>query len=312
MIEIEHLQRRFGPVTAVDDLSLTVRPGEVLGLLGPNGAGKTTTLRIVAGTLLPTAGRVRVFGRAVDREPLAVRRRLGYLPEGAPLWGEMSPAAHLDLAGRIHGLTGPERRRRSADLVERLDLGTVLHRPAEALSRGLRRRTALALALLHDPELLILDEPTDGLDPNQKQQVRDLVAGIAADRIVVVSTHLLEEVEAVCTRAALIHRGRLVSDGTPEALARRSRWHGALVLRLRETVAAAPLRAALGALPGVRAVEGDAADARRWTLFTDDGDAGRAALAALHAGQDAGTLPATEELFVHGGRLDDVFRALTA
>ncbi|HSG91587.1 MAG TPA: ABC transporter ATP-binding protein [Pseudomonadales bacterium] len=307
MIEIEHLQRRFGDIVAVDDLSFTVGRGEVLGFLGPNGAGKSTTMRVLTGYLEPSAGSVRVFGHEVADDPLPVRRRLGYLPEGAPAWGDMTPATLLRFGGRVRGLSTQELRARIAVVVERLDLGEVLQRRIEGLSRGFQRRVGLAFALLHDPELLVLDEPTDGLDPNQKHEVRELIASLAGERTVIVSTHILEEVEAVCSRALIIDHGVLRADDTPAGLLRRSRWFGAVSLRCSVPH---PDPAVLAALPGVRSVQADDAAGRDWTLFTAAGDAGQTTMQAVHrqADQDGWRI---EEVFVHPGRLDDVFRALT-
>ncbi len=222
MIEISHLSRRFGALMAVDDISFSVGPGEVLGFLGPNGAGKTTTMRIIAGFLAPTSGTVRVCGHDVEREPLAARARMGYLPEGAPIYGEMPVRAFLEFIADVRGLEGARRRERLEDVIGRLGLGDVLVQVVETLSKGYRRRVGLAQALLHDPEVLILDEPTDGLDPNQKHEVRALINAMAKDKIIVISTHILEEVEAVCSRAIIIAGGRLLADEAPRALAARS------------------------------------------------------------------------------------------
>ena len=321
MIEIEHLHHRYatraGPVTAIDDLGFSVQAGEVLGFLGPNGAGKSTTMRILAGYLAPTAGTVRVFGRSVIDDPLAVQRRLGYLPEGAPAWNEMTPRTLLLFASRVRGMERTLARTRQQAVCERLGLGPVLEQRIETLSRGFRRRLGLALALLHDPDLLILDEPTDGLDPNQKHEVRALIRELAADRararLVIISTHILEEVEAVCTRAVIIDAGRLRADATPTDLLRHSRWHGALRVRCSAPFAAPTL---LADLPTVTRIEPapELADASRadsaWTLFTASGDPGWTALAALQARLREHDWPVAE-ISIHPGRLDDVFRALT-
>jgi ABC-2 type transport system ATP-binding protein len=222
MIEISHLTRRYGALKAVDDISFSVRPGEVLGFLGPNGAGKTTTMRIIAGFLAPTSGTVRVCGHDVEREPLAAKACMGYLPEGAPIYNEMSVRAFLDFIADVRGLEGERRRARLDDVIGRLRLQGVLEQVVETLSKGFKRRVGLAQALLHDPEVLILDEPTDGLDPNQKHEVRTLISAMARDKIIVISTHILEEVDAVCSRAIIIAGGRLLADEAPQALAARS------------------------------------------------------------------------------------------
>lgn len=222
MIEINHLSKRYGALKAVDDVSFNVGSGEVLGFLGPNGAGKTTTMRIVTGFLAPTSGSVRVCGHDLEREPLAAKACMGYLPEGAPIYGEMSVRAFLDFIADVRGLRGERRRTRLDDVIGRLGLQGVLEQVVETLSKGFKRRVGLAQALVHDPQVLILDEPTDGLDPNQKHEVRALINAMAKDKIIVISTHILEEVDAVCTRAIIIAGGRLLADESPQALAARS------------------------------------------------------------------------------------------
>ncbi len=218
LLEIDQLTRRFGPFTAVDGISFTVRQGEVLGFLGPNGAGKTTTMRMVAGYLPPTRGTVRIAGLDVQDRPREIKRRLGYLPEGAPLYGEMTVDAILRFVAMARGLAAPVRRLRTEYVVERLRLESVRYQQVETLSKGFKRRVGLALAILHDPGVLVLDEPTDGLDPNQKHEVRELIKIMASTKAIVISTHILEEVDAVCTRAMIIARGRKLADGTPADL----------------------------------------------------------------------------------------------
>ncbi|MGQ9367743.1 ABC transporter ATP-binding protein [Azospirillum sp. ST 5-10] len=215
MIVIENLVKRFGAFTAVDGVSFAVERGTVLGVLGPNGAGKSTTMKMITGFLTPSAGKVRVCGFDVESEPLAARRRIGYLPEGAPTYPDMTPLGFLAFVAGVRGLAGAAARERVAWAVERVALGPVLHQPIETLSKGFKRRVGLAQAILHDPDVLILDEPTDGLDPNQKHQVRTLIRSMAAEKAIVISTHILEEVEAVCSRAIVIAGGRVLADGEP-------------------------------------------------------------------------------------------------
>lgn len=222
MIEVEHLSKYYGPLKAVDDLSFRVATGEVLGFLGPNGAGKTTTMRLLACFLRPTSGRARVHGHDVEREPLAVRRALGYLPEGAPLYGEMTVSGFLEFIADLRQLTGSLRHERLNAVIERLGLAGVLTQSIETLSKGFRRRVGLAQAIIHDPPVLILDEPTDGLDPNQKFEVRSLIREMTRDKTIIISTHILEEVDTVCTRAIIIAAGRLVADHTPAEYAAMS------------------------------------------------------------------------------------------
>jgi len=308
MIEIQNLSKQFGPLKAVDDISLTVRPGEVLGFLGPNGAGKSTTMKMVTGFLAPDAGRVRVGGDDVATDPMAVKRRIGYLPEGAPLYGDMTPRAFLGFVAEIRGLRGAERARRVQEAIERTSLEAVLEKPIETLSKGFKRRVGLAQAILHDPPVLILDEPTDGLDPNQKHEVRELIRAMAPDKVIVLSTHILEEVEAVCTRAVIIAAGRLVFDGTPEALMARSALHNAVTLSVG-AVEAEHARAALAAIEGVAAVEllGEGEDGATLQVRAADGALLAAPVSEL--ARERGWQ--VHALNVERGRLDEVFREIT-
>jgi gliding motility-associated transport system ATP-binding protein len=222
MIEIQNLTKRFGPVMAVVDLSLEVRPGEVLGFLGPNGAGKSTTMKMVTGYLAPDQGTARICGHDIISDTIAAQKTLGYLPEGAPAYGEMTPRQFLHFIAGVRELSGETARIATERAIAGTELRSVLDQPIDTLSKGFRRRVGLAQAILHDPEVLILDEPTDGLDPNQKHAVRELIRGMAKNKTIIISTHLLEEVEAICTRAVIIDQGRIVADATPAALAARS------------------------------------------------------------------------------------------
>ncbi|WP_376091298.1 ABC transporter ATP-binding protein [Roseomonas sp. CCTCC AB2023176] len=217
-IEIDRLTKRFGAFTAVDDISFTVRPGEVLGFLGPNGAGKSTTMKMLAGFVTPTAGTARILGQDVIEHPVAAKRHLGFLPEGAPTYPEMTVEDFLAFCARARGFRGSDLKDRVGHAMWLTSLGGVRLQPIETLSKGFKRRVGLAQALLHDPPVLVLDEPTDGLDPNQKHEVRDLITRMAPSKAMVISTHILEEVSAVCTRAIIIARGRVVADATPAEL----------------------------------------------------------------------------------------------
>ena len=225
MIKAEHLSKRYGALTAVDDVSFEAQPGEVLGFLGPNGAGKSTTMRMLAGFIAPTSGTASICGHDVEADALAAKQCLGYLPEGAPSYGEMTVRGFLEFIADLRQLRGPERRTRLDAVISRLSLGGVLGQTIETLSKGFRRRVGLAQAIVHDPLVMILDEPTDGLDPNQKHEVRTLINEMSREKIIVISTHILEEVDAVCTRAIIIARGRIVADDTPDGL--RARMPGA-------------------------------------------------------------------------------------
>lgn len=226
MIEVRDLTKRFGPggdagILAVDRLSFSVPPGQVLGFLGPNGAGKSTTMKMITGFLAPTSGTALVCGKDVAKDPLAVKRSIGYLPEGAPAYPDMTPEGFLHFIADVRGLRGAHRKARIDEVVERTHIAGVLRQPIDTLSKGFKRRVGLAQAILHDPDVLIMDEPTDGLDPNQKQEVRNLIHAMATGakaKAIVLSTHILEEVDAVCSRAMIISRGRIVADATPAEL----------------------------------------------------------------------------------------------
>ncbi len=217
-LSVRGLVKRFGSKTAVDDLSFEVATGEVLGFLGPNGAGKSTTMKMICGFLAPTVGTAVICGHDVLENPIAAKRSFGYLPEGAPAYPDMTTIGFLDFIAGIRRYNGAERRERVTEAIAKTRLEEVIHQPIETLSKGFKRRVGLAQALLHDPAVLILDEPTDGLDPNQKFEVRKLIKAMAATKAIVISTHILEEVDAVCSRAMIIARGRILADDTPEGL----------------------------------------------------------------------------------------------
>jgi len=217
MIELRDLVKKFGAFIAVDGVGFEVERGAVLGFLGPNGAGKSTTMKMITGFLTPTSGTVTVCGHDVERDPIAAKRRIGYLPEGAPTYPDMTPEGFLGFVADTRGLKGAARRSAIERAVDMVEIGSVYRQPIDTLSKGFKRRVGLAQAVLHDPEVLILDEPTDGLDPNQKHQVRTLIKGMAAEKAIVISTHILEEVEAVCSRALIIGRGRVLAEGRPVA-----------------------------------------------------------------------------------------------
>ena len=309
MVAAEVLSRRFGHLLAVDGISLAVDRGEVLGILGPNGSGKSTTMKMITGCLAPSAGRVEVCGIDVAVDPVSAQRRLGYLPEGAPAYGDITTAAYLRFIADVRRLFGAAGGRAIGRVVELTNIAPVLHQPIETLSKGFRRRVGLAQALLHDPDVLVLDEPTDGLDPNQKFEVRALIREMSRDKAIVISTHILEEVETVCSRALIIAEGRIVADGTPEHFERRSRLFNAVSLSLPRGPAAA-VRAELAALPGVSTVEADREGGARRELT----------VVPVHGAEILPTIAATarerawpvERLRPCRGLLDDVFRGLTA
>jgi ABC-2 type transport system ATP-binding protein len=307
MIAIEGLTKRFGPLTAVADLNLQVAKGEVLGFLGPNGAGKSTAMRMITGYLAPDAGRVAICGHDIETDTNAAQAELGYLPEGAPAYGDMTPRQFLGFVAQVRGFRGADAQTRIAAAIAKTDLAPVLEQPIETLSKGFKRRVGLAQAILHDPAVLILDEPTDGLDPNQKHAVRSLIREMAAQKAIIISTHLLEEVDAICTRAVIIDRGLLVADGTPAELLARSRYHNAVTLTLTAAEADSAITK-LKMLPNVAQVERKpAASAVRLTAFPKSGARLIDAVAAL-AAREAW---AVQELYAEPGRLDEVFRAVT-
>ncbi len=219
MIQVSSLKKSFGPILAVDDVSFSVKKGEVLGFLGPNGAGKSTTMKMITGFLTPTSGSARVCGFDVIDNPIEVKRRVGYLPEGAPAYADMNARRYLRFVASIRGYKGKDVKRRIDRVVELTNIGRILDQSIDTLSKGFKRRVGLAQALLHDPEVLVLDEPTDGLDPNQKHEVRTLIREMAPRKSIILSTHILEEVAAVCTRIIIIDRGRIVADGPPRKAA---------------------------------------------------------------------------------------------
>ena len=296
MIALNGLTKRFDELTAVDGISLTVQRGEVLGFLGPNGAGKSTTMKMIAGFLGPTSGTATVCGHDVVDAPVEVKKCIGYLPEGAPSYGDMTPAGFLAFIAEVRGFKGAERKQKVDEVVERVVLGSVLNQPIETLSKGFKRRVGLAQAMLHDPEVLILDEPTDGLDPNQKHHVRNLIRDMAAEKAIVISTHILEEVEAVCSRAVVIAHGRLLADGTAEDLLSRLPHHNTVAVR----IAADQADAAKAALSPQDVVE--EADGLKLRV--------KAPLTEV-----AGTIKAkglaVREVFVERGRMDEAFREIT-
>ncbi len=303
MIETRQLSKRYGDLVAVDGISFTVEPGQVLGFLGPNGAGKSTTMKMIAGFLAPTSGSASVCGFDVEKQPLEARRALGYLPEGAPSYGEMTVLEFLQFIADVRGLRGETRERRIDDVIGRLHLERVVEQPIDTLSKGFKRRVGIAQAIVHDPKVLILDEPTDGLDPNQKHEVRSLINDMARDKTIIVSTHILEEVHAVCDRAVIIAAGKVLADARPAELEARSRYHQAVSLTAVDVAAA---RDALARVPDVASIEVDPQDGRI-TAFPKPGRAIFNEVGDVLKAQNI----AVRELALEGGRLDEVFRTIT-
>ena len=264
MITVEHLTKHYGRVAAVDDISFEVPKGEILGFLGPNGAGKTTTMRILTGYMPPTSGRATVAGLDVFQQSLDARRHIGYLPETVPLYTEMTPRAYLDFIGKIRGLDGRTRRARIDDVAEKVRITDMLNRHIGKLSKGYRQRVGLAQALLGDPDVLVLDEPTIGLDPRQIVETRQVIRNLAGEHTVILSTHILPEVSMTCQRVVIINQGKIAAIDTPENLQRRMRGADALDVEVRGPAEA--VRAALQAIPEVLSVA-EHANGRDATVF---------------------------------------------
>lgn len=316
MIALNNLGKRFGTLVAVDGISLSVARGEVLGFLGPNGAGKSTAMKMVAGFLEPSQGTATVCGHDVITAPVAVKQRIGYLPEGAPTYGDMTPRGFLNFIAQIRGFDGAERDKHVDGVVEKVILGEVMNQPIETLSKGFKRRVGLAQAMLHDPAVLILDEPTDGLDPNQKHHVRQLIQEMAQEKAIVVSTHILEEVEAVCSRAVIIARGKLLTDGTPEDLISRAPNHNSVVITVTADNAESAA-AAINRVDGVSSVEalhtprgGAHHTPRGGAQFRVKSKNSSVLVSSLSEAMKSANI-GVQEIYVERGTLDDVFRDIT-
>src|SRR5450631_3188695 len=306
MITTKNLSKRYGDKLAVDDLTFSVVPVSLKKKMGANGAGKSTNMRMIAGFISPSAGQVSVCGHDIEKAPVEAKSCMGYLPEGAPSYGEMTVGEFLDFVSEVRGLNGERRRQRRAVVIDRLGLAPVIDQVVETLSKGFRRRVGLAQALIHDPQVLILDEPTDGLDPNQKHEVRRLINELSKDKLVIVSTHILEEVHEVCTRAIIIANGRIVADETPSALEARSRYYHAVSLRFEKPEQFAAAIRDIAALPEVAAVESNERNLSL-TAVPRPGTNALPAVSAIIAKNDWDV----PELHLESGRLDEVFRSLT-
>lgn len=316
MIKVENLSKSFGATRAVDDVTFEVSRGEVLGFIGPNGSGKSTTMRMITGFIPPSSGRVFVCGHDMLADPIPAKRRIGYLPESAASYDDMSVVAFLRFAADMRGLTGDAKRRAVARAAELCFLEPVLGQSIDTLSKGFRHRTCFAQALIHDPDVLVLDEPTDGLDPNQKHEVRALIRRMGESKAIIFSTHILEEVEEVCSRAIIIDRGRIVANGTPAELKGRSERAGSVELTLAGATAEA-VQSRLAGVAGLKRSEilVDTPERVSFRAYPDATGAG----AEIAGGALAGALAALasrenwkiEQLHTAEGRLDEVFRSIT-
>ncbi|MBT1065688.1 ATP-binding cassette domain-containing protein [Bowmanella sp. Y26] len=303
MISVKNLCKQFGSFKAVDNLSFEVRPGDIVGFLGPNGAGKSTTMKMLTGFLPPSSGEIRIFDQDMQQSAKQIQRRLGYLPEGAPAYGDMTPLQFLNFIADVRGLKGEQKKQRLAKVIDMVELRSMLDRPIENLSKGFKRRVGLAQAILHDPQVLILDEPTDGLDPNQKHQVRELIQNLSKDKIVIISTHILEEVTSVCNRAMIIAGGKMLFDASPDDLQRRSRYYKAISLHFTQMTDIS----GLAELPGVEDMEIEK-HSGRVVLFPERQQDIMPVVSAYI--RDRGLQ--VDSLYEEQGRLDDVFRQMTA
>ncbi len=310
MIEIRNLAKKFGTKTAVDDVSFKVEKGEILGFLGPNAAGKSTTMRMITGFIPPTSGTAVIGGHDILTESIPARRKIGYLPENAPVYPDMTVFDYLAFCAEIRGFRGGKRSRAVEETLEKCFLTDVKRQTINTLSKGFRQRVCFAQAILHDPEYLILDEPTDGLDPNQKHEVRLMIKEMAARKAIILSTHILDEMDAVCTRAIIISRGRIVADDAPANLKTRSNLHGAVSLTLQggdpEAFVAKAARIDGVASAKILEKEDDAAKVR---IFPKAPDA--ALLNTILVALSESDCRASD-VFVEQGRLDEVFRRITS
>jgi ABC-2 type transport system ATP-binding protein len=309
MIEVRNLRKTFGAKTAVNGVSFKVEMGEVLGFLGPNGAGKSTTMRMITGFIPPTEGEVFVGGFDMVDNPLPAKRLIGYLPENAPSYADMTVLGFLGFAAELRGLYGEARKRAIDRVVEMCFLDSVLHQDIETLSKGYRHRTCFAQSIIHDPPVLVLDEPTDGLDPNQKHEVRTLIRKMGETKAIVFSPHILEEVDAACSRAIIIDRGQIVANGTPDELKQRSERAGAVTVRLLDGSSSAVMQKLNELAPVGKCVVVSESPVTVRAYLKKNGQRGELARAI-------GDIAATErwrieELHTEEGRLDDVFRNIT-
>ena len=308
MIEVVEISRNFGRFQAVNNVSFQVQKSEVLGFLGPNGAGKSTTMKMLTGYLQPSSGDALICGHSVTKQSLKARAKIGYLPESAPSYGEMQVEEFLRFAGKVRGLIGKKLNSQIEKVLEDTSLQTVRKQLIETLSKGYRQRTCLAQSLLHDPPVLLLDEPTDGLDPNQKYEVRKLISQLKEDRTILVSTHILEEVEAICTRAIILSEGKIVGDGTPEELLSKSVYHNAINLKISVKPNQNVQQILLG-IPSIERVEIQSSNHQTLSFFIL-AKQGKPILEEVKERLDQHNVKILE-MYVEKGRLDEVFRQMT-
>lgn len=304
MIKVQNIIKRFGHLVAVADVSFEVAPGDVLGFLGPNGAGKSTTMKMLCGFITPDSGSIQISGYDMAEQPIEAKTCIGYLPEGAPSYSDMTPRDFLDFIMEIRQMDPAIRKQRFDYVVEELRIQNILEQKIDTLSKGFKRRVGLAQALIHDPQVLVMDEPTDGLDPNQKHHVRSLINSLSKEKIVIISTHILEEVTAVCSRAMIVDKGKIIANSTPAELLNQSRYNNALSVSGDKTA----IDALCSATTGITSNEYDT-QTERWFLFTAQ-DKQIEVYEGLRQQIDSGAM-GLKDLRIETGRLDEVFRELT-
>jgi len=304
-ISVQNLRKQFAAFTAVDNVSFDVNKGEVLGFLGPNGAGKSTTMKMITGYMSPTDGKILVNGLDVKQQPLEIKKSIGYLPEGAPAYGDMTTIGFLGFIADIRGYKGKEKKLCVNTAIDKVNLGSVVYKPIDTLSKGFKRRVGLAQAILHDPDILIMDEPTDGLDPNQKYEVRKLINEMAKNKAILISTHILEEVDAICDRAAIITRGRIVFDGKPQELQAMSLTHNAVRIKFTAEVP----HTSKERLCVIDEVSDIIDENFSNSLMVVPQNGASIISQVTHLARDEGW--DIEEVFVNTGQLDEVFRKIT-
>jgi ABC-2 type transport system ATP-binding protein len=311
MIKVENLRKEFGTKVAVDGVSFSVEKGQVLGFLGPNGAGKSTTMRMVTGYFKPTSGSITIGGIDMLEDPEQAKKAIGYLPENAPLYSDMTVASFLGFCAELRGLTGGAKSKALDRVLDLCFLDSVRNQSVDTLSKGYKHRTCFAQSIIHDPDVLILDEPTDGLDPNQKHEVRGLIKRMGENKAIIFSTHILEEVEAACTRAIIIDHGKVVADGTPEQLKQRGPGAGSIRIGIKGS-AGAGIKAAVEAVTGIERIEALSSNDNSFAgrVYGRKGR-DRSDIAREIAALVASNSWALEELHQEEGKLDEVFRSIT-
>ncbi|CAN2049011.1 ABC-2 type transport system ATP-binding protein [Candidatus Magnetomoraceae bacterium gMMP-13] len=309
MIEIKNLTKHFGPKKAVDDVSFEVKKGEVLGFLGPNAAGKSTTMRMITGFITPTSGTAVIGGSDIINNTLDARKKIGYLPENAPVYPDMTVRAYLDFCAEIRGYSGAEKAKKVDENIEKCFLSDVTYQTVNTLSKGFKQRVCFAQSILHDPEYLVLDEPTDGLDPNQKHEVRTMIKEMGTHKAIILSTHILEEVGAVCSRAIIIANGKIVANDTPDKLCAMSSLHGAVRISL-QNADQNQVEVDLNQVPGVKSIEILNKNNRDLTLrIYPENKNTPLADKTMSCLMDKGHR--VEAIITEEGRLDEVFRMIT-